>query len=106
MLKSLSHLFNDKVEIEPAVCFAILLVDAGYVLALADWDALVEKDNSLFSGESVDRVADFPVNLELHDLTQLPNSDIIRHMESKEETANFPLRLNHLLIDALNDHRK
>ena len=41
----------------------------------------------------------FDIDLEFHDLLQFTDVDVIAHMESEEETADFPLGLDDFCID-------
>ena len=102
----MGHLFDNEVQIEPTIWLSVVLVDASDILTLTDGNPLVEEDHAFFSRQSLDRVRYFAIDLELHNFTQLTDSDVIRDMEAEKETANYSLALNHLLIDAFDDYSK
>ena len=99
-------LFNEKVQVQPAILLMFICVETLHVHVLADADALVEEDHFFFAGEPLQRVRDLHVDLELDDLAQFANHDVVAHVEPEEELPQNPLVLNHLVVYRLDHHRQ
>ena len=69
---------------------------------LANAYSLVEEDDLLFRCESLQRICDLHVYLELDDFAQLADHYVIADMETEEELAEDALVLNDLIVDRLN----
>lgn len=70
---------------------------------LTNTDALVEEDNFVLWSQSLQRVGDLYIDLELNDLTQLSHGNVIGDVESEEKLAEDLLIVNHLSVDRLNN---
>ena len=98
-MSTLLEFFDQEVQVQPPVVFSVLVIQRLNVHALAHRYPLIKEDHSFFCGESVHRVLDFDINLELHDFLQFPDVDVVTHVESEEETAHMSLGVNHLRVD-------
>ena len=81
----------------------MFIVEGLNILTFSHGYSLIKKDNSVFLPEPHIWIKYLRVYLKLHDLTKLPNLQIVAHMEAEKELSYQALLINHLGIDAF-DH--
>ena len=91
--------FYDKVQVEPAIIFSLLVVELLHFCGIGDRNPVIEEYDSFSREQPLLVILQFCVNFEFHDFTQLTDRQVITHMKSEEEPSDQSLIIDHFHVN-------